>query len=196
LEPSGAHLAGVLDHLRDGAPEHFEALNEELGRLLPEYDRILFDTPSAGLRALALRTRQGWHKIPASDLSQGTLLALALLTLAYLPNPPPLIGLEEPDHGIHPRLLRPVQDALYRLSYPESAGEKREPVQVVATTHSPYFLDLFKDHPEEIVIAHKTDQEARFERLTDQPHIAEILQGALLGDVWYSGVLGGVPAAP
>jgi predicted ATPase len=193
LREDGGAFAGVLDQLRDREPERFEALNEELGRWLPEFDRILFDTPSSGHRAFLLRTRKGRHALPATDLSQGTLLALTMLTLAYLPDPPPIVCLEEPDRGIHPRLLRHVQDALYRLSYPESVGEVRQPVQVLATTHSPYFLDLFKDHPEEIVIAHKVGQEARFEHLSDQPAIAEMLGEAPLGEIWYSGILGGVP---
>ncbi len=193
LTSEGDQLAGVLDRLRDRAPERFEELNRELGRMLPEFDRILFDTPSNGQRSFLLRTRRGGHVIPAVDLSHGTLLALAIITLAYLPDPPPLIGLEEPDRGIHPRLLRDVRDALYRLSYPSQFGESRPPVQVVATTQSPYFLDLFKEHPEEIVIAQKEGLEARFERLSDRPDIEEILADAPLGEVWYSGVLGGVP---
>ena len=193
LSGKGGGLAGVLERLRDDAPERSEALNAELGRWLPEFDRILFETPQAGHKAIKLRTRVGQHAIPVADISQGTLLALAILTLAYLPDPPPTIGLEEPGRGIHPRLLRDVQDAIYRLAYPESSGEQREPVQVVATTHSPYFLDLFKDHPEEIVIANKLEGNVTFTRLTDLPNIDEILSGAPLGDVWYSGVLGGVP---
>jgi predicted ATPase len=193
LQENGANLAGVLDRLRDEAPERFEALNEALGLWLPEFDRILFETPTQGQRAFLLRTRQGHYKIPAANLSQGTLLALALLTLAYLPFPPSVVCLEEPDRGIHPRLLRDVQDALYRLSYPESCGEKREPVQVVATTHSPYLLDLFRDHPEEVVIAEKGEDGARFERLSERSDLDEILRGSHLGEVWYTGVLGGVP---
>jgi len=196
LDSSGRNLAGVLDQLRDREPERFDALNEEMGRWLPEFERILFDTPSAGHRSFALRTREGQHKIPASELSQGTLIALAILTLAYIPDPPPIVCLEEPDRGMHPRLLRDVRDAMYRLSYPENYGEKRDPVQVIATTHSPYLLDLYKDHPEEIVIAQKVGQEVKFERLSDRDDLDEILRDAQLGDVWYSGVLGGVPSHP
>ena len=202
LEPSmelgrgGAYLAGVLDRLRDDAPERFKALNEEWGRWLPEFDQILFDTLGGGVRAFRLRTRQGHYAVPATDLSQGTLLALAILTLAYLPNPPSMVCFEEPDRGIHPRLLRDVQDALYRLSYPESFGETRPSVQVLATTHSPYFLDLYRDHPEEVVIASRIGQEARFERLSDRRDLEEILGDAPLSEVWYSGILGGVPAEP
>ncbi len=193
LSPNGNNLVGVMDSLRDKEPERFEALNKELGRWLPEFDRILFETPKTGHRAFLLRTRKGHHKIPARDLSQGTVLALAILTLAYLPDPPSLIGIEEPERGVHPRLLRNIQTALYRLSYPEQFGEERQPVQVIATTHSPYFLDLYKDHPEEIVIAQKTADGATFERLSDQPDIMEVLDDAPLGEVWYSGILGGVP---
>lgn len=194
LQPDGMNLAGVLDRLRDGQPERFEALNEELGRWLPEFDQILFDTPATGHRAIALRTRDGGHKIASRELSQGTLLALAILTLAYVPDPPWFVGFEEPDRGIHPRLLRDVQDALYRLAYPENFGETRDPVQVVATTHSPYFVDLFRDHPEEIVIAEKTGKEARFVPLCDLPNVDEILRDAHLGEAWYTGILGGVPS--
>lgn len=190
----GSNLAVVLDRLRDEHPERFEQLNAAVAGWFPEFDRILFETPGKGMRALSLRRREAGHVIPATNLSQGTLIGLALLTLAWLPSPPPLIGLEEPDRGLHPRLLRDVRDAIYRLAYPEQCGEKRDPVQVVATTHNPYFLDLFKDHPEEIVIAEKLDQEAKFHALTEREDIAEILGDASLGEVWYSGVLGGVPA--
>ncbi len=194
LEKSGAGLAGVLDRMRDNNPEKWEAVNRELQRWLPEYDRVLFDTPKDGHRAIKLRAAQGAYSIGAQDLSHGTLLALALLTLAYLPDPPPIIGLEEPDRGLHPRLLTDVRDAIFRLAYPESSGEKREPVQVIATTHSPYMLDLFKDHPEDIVIAGKTTDNVVFQRLSEMPDIEEILSGESLGEIWFSGVLGGVPA--
>ena len=40
-----------------------------------------------GQRSLLLRTRQGQHGIAAIELSQGTLLVLAILTLAYIPEP-------------------------------------------------------------------------------------------------------------
>ena len=194
LAPNGAELAGVLTRLQLREEERFQALNAELARWLREFDRVRLDLDKNNRSVLRLRTREAHHEIPAADLSQGTLIALAMLTLAYLPNPPPVIGLEEPDRGIHPRLLRHVKDAIYRLSHPENCGENREPVQVIATTHSPYFLDLFKDHPEEIVIANKDGLDVQFQRLSEQPDIQEILGDAPLGEIWYTGILGGVPA--
>ena len=125
-----------------------------------------------------------------------TLLALALLTIVHQPDAPSLIGLEEPDRGLHPRLLRELRDALYRLSFPADFGIERAPVQVVVTTHSPLFLDLFKDHPEQVIIAEKSaDGTASFKNLSDDGQLREIIGDAPLGEVWYSDVLGGVPVA-
>jgi predicted ATPase len=197
LGSDGSRLAAVLDSLRDSHYERFEALNLEFVRWFPEFDRIQFETPDVGKKALLLRTKIGRHLHRASDLSQGTLFALAFLTVAYLPTPPPIICFEEPDRGIHPRLLQELRDAMYRLAFPDTYGEsKRAPVQIIATTHSPYLLDLYKEHPEEVVIAHKDAQGAHFEALADNPDIIELLEGAPLGEIWFSGILGGVPTAP
>lgn len=194
LQEDGAHLAGVLDRLRDRNPEGFETYNRELAALVPEFDRVLFETPSPGVRGFMLRTRVGRHAVPARNLSQGTVLALALLVLTHLEAPPTMICIEEPDRGIHPRLYREIRDALYRLSYPEQFGLERPAIQVLITSHSPYMLDLHKDHPEEVVITEKVGSEATFSALSDRDDLDELLSEASLGEIWYSGVLGGVPA--
>jgi predicted ATPase len=194
LQRNGANLAGVLDHIRNSDEEAFSALRADLARWIPEYDSIIFETPQQGHRSVKLRRTEDKQLIPATDLSEGTLLAICLLTIAYNPTSPPIICLEEPDRALHPRLLRDVRDALYRLSFPEQFGIKRRPVQIIATTHSPYFLDLFKEHPEQIVIAEKqNDGSATFKSLADDEQLREIIGDAPLGEVWYSGVLGGVP---
>ncbi len=195
LGSDGSGFAWVLARLHDRFRDRFEKLSKQLTFWLPEFTEVTFDFHQSQ-RVFFLRRREGGHEIPASQLSQGELLTLALLTLAYLPEPPTLIALEEPDRGIHPRLLRLVRDALYRLSYPENYGDDREPTQVIATTHSPYFLDQFSEHPEEIVIANRSGDNVQFERLSEQPYMDEILAGARLGDIWYTGILGGVPSEP
>jgi len=196
LREDGFGLANVLDDLSDQEPERWEALNHELNRWLPEFDHVTFERAPNSTKSFQLRTAFGHHKYSASDLSQGTLFAVALLTLAYLRKPPAIVCFEEPDHGIHPRLLESIRDAMYRLAYPKDFSGNREPVQVIATTHSPYLLDLYKEHPEEVVIAHKDELGAHFERLSEKPHITELLKGAPLGDIWFSGILGGVPSSP
>ncbi|MGH8244110.1 MAG: AAA family ATPase, partial [Steroidobacteraceae bacterium] len=161
-----------------------------LVRWFPEFDRVLFRTPVEGHRLILLRTRAG-YAVPASALSHGTLLALALMTLGFLRETPPLFAIEEPERGIHPRLLTAIRDALFRLAYPEEYGDDRPGRQIIVTSHSPYFLDLFRENPENVVLAHKESGDVRFERLSDRPDMEEILRDVHLGEAWYSGVLGG-----
>lgn len=196
LSHDGATLAAALDQVRDRDPEVLAALNAELTRWLPEYDQVLFDTPAKGRRAVALRTRVGRHRIGAKQLSSGTLLALGLLTIVHGDTGAQIVGIEEPEAAIHPRLLRNVYDALVRMAYPAEHGIDRAPRQVIVTTHSPYLLDLFRDHPESVVIAERHEDAATFARLADREDFDEIVSGGPLGEAWYTGVLGGVPTSP
>jgi predicted ATPase len=193
LASNGGNLAAVLARWKEASPAVFDRLETEFCRLLPEFGGLELVCLADGRVALAARLAEDKERILAESMSQGTLYVLATLVLAYEPSPPSLICIEEIDRGIHPRLLREIRDAFYRLSHPDSFGESRAPVQIVATTHSPYLLDLFKDHPEEVVIAQKEGQEARFERLVDRPDFQELLDEGPLGDIWFSGILGGVP---
>jgi predicted ATPase len=192
LASNGGNLAAVLAELRARAPGDFTALVTELKRLLPEFSALELIESAEGMVELVMRLDDG-SPVSAENLSQGTLYLLGMLALAFEPNPPSLVCIEEIDRGIHPRMLREMRDLLYRLSYPQSAGLTRKAVQVIATTHSPYLLDLFREHPEEIVITQKHGTEARFMRLADRKDIKELLSEGSLGDMWFSGILGGVP---
>lgn len=194
LAADGGNLAARLAALRERAPEAYAGLRGELLRIFPEYDELVL-APERGSFALRLADPEEASLVAPADLSQGTLYTLALLALAHDPAPPAVVCIEELDRGIHPRLLRDVRDILYRLSYPADQGLEREPTQVIATTHSPLLLDLFRDHPEEVVIAEKAGRAATFSRLSDRADLAGLLEeGGSLGDLWYSGILGGVPA--
>jgi predicted ATPase len=192
LATDGANLAAVLAQMRTRAPDAFSALTEEMLRIMPEF-RSLEMVENADERIeFGLRLVEDGF-VPAGELSQGMLYLLGVLALAFDPDPPHLLCIEEVDRGIHPRTLREIRDALYRLSYPKSFGSDRRPVQIIATSHSPYFIDLFREHPEEIVISHKHGRAAHFARLADRPDLPELLREGSLGDMWFSGILGGVP---
>jgi predicted ATPase len=69
-----------------------------------------------------------------ADLSDGTLRFLLLLTILGNPKPGALIAIDEPETGLHPRMLSVVA---------ELAVDAAERTQVVLTTHSPELLDAF-----------------------------------------------------
>ena len=77
--------------------------------------------------------------ILAKFASDGTLKMLAYLSVLYDPEPPQLVGIEEPENHLHPRLL------------PEIAEECRiasARTQMMVTTHSPFFVNSLR--PEEL----------------------------------------------
>jgi predicted ATPase len=192
LARDGGNIAAVLARMRETAPDSFSALTAELLRVLPEFHSLELVEHADDKVEAGLRLAEGGF-LPVSELSQGMAYLIAILALGFAPSPPPVVCIEEVDRGIHPRTLREIRDALYRLSYPESFGLTRGPVQVVATTHSPYLIDQFREHPDEIVISQKRGRAAHFERLSDRQDLPELMKEGSLGDMWFSGILGGVP---
>jgi predicted ATPase len=193
LKSDAANLAAVVAWWRQKSPHALSHLEADFCRIMPEFSGLDFRMVGDGRVELLARLADGSDSLPAENLSQGTLHLLAILALAHAPVPPGIVCLEEADRGVHPRLLREIRDALYRLSYPLERPGERAAVQVLATTHSPYLLDLFKDHPEEVVLANKQGNAATFERLSERADIMELMKEAHLGDLWYSGILGGIP---
>jgi predicted ATPase len=194
MSKDGSGFAAALDRLRDTNEDAFDRLQEDLASWLPEFDHLAFDTPAPGHRAFKLRRKRTKEYIKSRDLSDGTLVALALLFISHNTDRPTLVCLEEPDRGLHPRLLKQLAEATFRLAYPAEFGLNSAPTQVILTTHSPIFLNFLKDHPESIVIAEKRDNGlADFHRAEEDPHYREVIEDCSLGDIWFTGVLGGVP---
>jgi predicted ATPase len=75
-------------------------------------------------------------------LSDGSLRYLCLLAILCDPEPPPLIGLEEPELGLHPDLLPKVADLLV-------AAAQR--TQLIVTTHSDILVDALTERPDALV---------------------------------------------
>ncbi|HLP08395.1 MAG TPA: AAA family ATPase [Opitutaceae bacterium] len=190
LGDDGTNLPAALHRLEREEPEAFARVQAEFRRILPEYRSIGVAVASDGTRRLAAEIEGESRQLGAEDLSQGTLVLLGLLVLTQARPLPAILCLEEIDRGIHPRLLREIRDLLYRMSYPPVGATA---TQILTTTHSPYLLDLFREQLEEVIITQKRGAEATFERLSDREDLRGAIGNASLGDLWYSGILGGVP---
>jgi predicted ATPase len=98
--------------------------------------------------------------------------------------------IEDIEHAIHPRGLKPMIETIRRIS-------KEHEVQIIMTTQSPYVLDCFQEEKfwADVLIVEKTDGVSRLtnadERLKALGYEKE-MANVPLGDLWYSGALGGV----
>ena len=128
IGPAGQNLAGFLRTLKALEPERFQAVERSLPMLIPGVEGIEVEPNDRAEIELRLRVRG--VSIPARLLSDGTLRMLALLALSAGPDAPALIGLEEPENGIHPRRIELVAEYLRtRLILGKT--------QYIVTTHSP-----------------------------------------------------------
>ena len=188
LGPDGSGLAATLDRIRSVHPDAFARIEEELRRTVPEVKSLLTPTVGNGEKAIGIRETSG-QDFDAAEISDGVLLTTALLTLVHQPEPPTVLCLEEPENGLHPRRLADVVDLLTRLAYPED-GERG--AQVILTTHSPYVVDLFRDRPENVLVVDRNAVGSTIRTLEQALSVVHGSPGDPLGELWYSGVLGGV----
>ena len=176
LDEGGENLPLVLSHLHGASKKK---LLDALRRL---FDGIVdFQCPVTGGMVSLFLEESGGRSIPATRLSDGTLRYLCLLAVLLHPEPPPLIGIEEPELGLHPDLLPGLADLLVEAS---------ERTQLIVTTHSDVLVDALTERPESIVVCEKHDGQTRMRRL-DKADLAKWLKDYRLGDLWTSGELGG-----
>ncbi len=176
LSANGDNLAIVISRFTSGRRER---LAEYLDRF---YDGIVaVSTPVEGGTASVVVEEKSGRLIPASRLSDGTLRYLSLLTVLLDPTPPPLIGIEEPELGLHPDVIYDLAELLV-----EASGR----TQLVVTTHSPTLIDALTDYPSSVVACEKHDGETRFRRVN--PEALKTWQNERsLGEVWSMGGIGG-----
>ncbi len=196
MESNGFGLALCLDEILSFDRDKFVQLESRFTKIFPHIKSIkLIQEPAyrapaddpeqvtmlqnADGKGLYFEMEESGQLIPASQASDGTLLVLAYLSVLYLPQPPRLLLIEEPENGIHPKRLRDILEILRNLVHEQSH------TQVVLTTHSPYGLDLFK--PEEVTLCTKLDTgEIKTTRMSDSPVVLQQLDVFTLGEIWTS----------
>jgi len=177
LEEDFSNLGLFLNRLR----RHSKAKNALLNALRDLYEGLTdFDVSVEGGTVQVFFT-EGDYTIPATRLSDGTLRYLCLLAILCDPEPPPLIGIEEPELGLHPDILPKLADLLV-------AGSERS--QLIVTTHSDVLVDALTEHPESVVVCEKHAGQTVMKRLEGE-RLAHWLKDYRLGELWTRGELGG-----
>jgi predicted ATPase len=149
-----------------------------LSSRVPRLEKVEAEMLADGRLLLQIKDAPFERPILAKFASDGTLKMLSYLTLLYDPEPPPLIGIEEPENYLHPRLLQEVA---------EECRNATDRTQIMVTTHSPFFVNGLR--PEEVWILYRDDSGyTKAVCANDISGIAKfIAEGAKLGDLWLEG---------
>ncbi|MDP3154701.1 MAG: AAA family ATPase [Archangium sp.] len=186
LKPSGENLAATLDRLHGEQPAVRRRIEQEVSAVVPSITGIVTPTVDAeGNKVVGIL--EGDQVFKADAVSDGILLFLALSTVSQMSGGRAFVCLEEPDRGIHPRRIKEILEQINRVAATGS--------QFLLTTHSPVLLNEFRDYPESVLILDRTDEQGtRATQLSSLPDVQQQLRDVSLGELWYSGVLGGVPS--
>lgn len=179
LAEDGSNLTAVLNSLVLEHRDAWEELEMHLRAVIPSFESL--GVRPRGARGMAIGT---WREhgikdeLTLGDLSEGTLRLLCWLAVAFSPNLPPVLFIDEPELGLHPRVL-PMLAGAFKLASARA--------QILIATHSPHFLSQFK--LEDIAVMRKEDGRATFVRPVTSDalrHEVEALGGEAIAKLFLS----------
>jgi predicted ATPase len=184
LDRRGHNLANYLQHMENESPLRLKEVLSRVARRIPGVQEIKSKKSPDGRLLIQFNDRGYEEPFFAADMSDGTLKLFAYQLLLADPEPAPLIGVEEPENGLHHQVLASLAHDMRR------AAEKARGPQIFVTTHSPYFVDALL--PEQVWILQKDEHGASTAaRAADQRAVkALVAEGLPLGALWHSGDFG------
>jgi predicted ATPase len=187
LFPNGENLGTVLHEILNRYEYRNSAndLRDFLKAAYPTFEEIHCDTTYGTPPQVLVRMRE--KGMPRStelwELSDGMLRFLCLATALLNPLSPPSVAIDEPEAGLHPRLLPIVADMI------KTASER---TQVLVTTHSPDLLNRFDIADVAVMTRDEDAAKAKWHRPRDRKSLVQMLksvEGETLGDLHRSGEL-------
>ncbi len=189
LTEYGENFSSWFMTLQASYPEEFRLIKQVAKDTLPGLEEIL--TPPTQFGTTYVSTKEKHLKQPVAILhmSDGEIVFLAWLSLIFAPAEfgAPLFCIEEIENHLHPKLLETVVEV-----YTQKQSERGpQAAQVILTTHSPYLVD--KMSLDDLIVVEKSDGATKCIRPATKKHLRELLEREELGlgELWYSGALGG-----
>jgi len=178
LSATGNNLPNVIQFLKEQHPERLLKVLNILKNRVPRLEKVDAEMMQDGRLLLQIKDAPFEQPVLSKFASDGTLKMLAYLTVLYDPDPPQLIGIEEPENQLHPRLLPELS---------EECRSAAEFSQLMVTTHSPFFVNGLR--PEELWVLFRDEFGYTNARCaSDIQGINEFYaEGALLGNLWMEG---------
>lgn len=187
LRRDASNLAAFLFELRKRHPDTYSQIRKNVQLAIPFFDDFALRPEVVGTEDEQIRL--DWHQkgsdyefLP-SQLSDGSLRFICLVTALMQPDPPATIIIDEPELGLHPHAIV-LLGALIR------SASKR--MQVIVSTQSMALVDEFD--LEDLLIVERKDGETVFCKLNPDEYKLW-LEDFSVGELWKKNVLGGrIPA--
>lgn len=189
IGPDGSGLASVLAYLKLSQDEVFDRVEQALRQVVPAVKRIRIERakvpsrPGNNIAIGALWGHQvvldmrGAKGVNANSAGEGTLMALALLTVLMGPTQPQLVLLDDIELSLHPAAQGKLIESLREIQ------KKNPQLQIVATSHSPFVLNYLEAKEVRMTFLAENGF-ARCEKLTAHPEFEKWKDLMTPGEFW------------
>ena len=179
LNQTGDNLTRLLHTFKLNNKKVFREIVSALKKVNANFSDIDFNLFSSNIELLIEET--GFNKsIPISNISDGTIRFLCLMSILYNPKRGTVICIDEPELGLHPDMIRTLAEAV------EYAAKTS---QIIISTHNPDLLNHFS--VENIRVFEKNENNATIVSQYDVDQFDEFMNKYMTGQLWRQGHLGG-----
>jgi len=185
LRPDASNLAAYLFRLQEDDPEVYAQIRKTVQLAIPFFDdfalkprKIKGDDEQI---RLLWRQKDSDYRFWPSQLSDGSIRFICLVTALLQPDPPSTIIIDEPELGLHPYAITLLASLL------RSASTR---MQVIVSTQSVPLVDEFT--VDDLIIVEREQGDTVFKRL-DEEELKTWLEDYTLGELWEKNILGGRP---
>lgn len=185
LRPDASNLAAYLYKLSEESPDVLDQICKTIRLAIPFFDDFVLKprklkTEEEQIRLL-WKQKDSDYSLWPSQLSDGSIRFICLVTALLQPDPPSTIIIDEPELGLHPYAIT-LLGALLR-----SASTR---MQVIVSTQSVPLVNEFSI--DDLIVVEREQGSTVFNRL-DEDDFMTWLEDYSVGELWEKNILGGRP---
>ena len=185
LRSDASNLAAFLYRLQQEAPGRYTQIIKTIRLAIPFFEDFvlkpqILPTEEQQIRLLWKQIDSDYALWP-SQLSDGSIRFICLVTALLQPDPPSTIIIDEPELGLHPYAITLLGSLL------RSASSR---MQVIVSTQSVPLVNEFS--LDDLIVVEREDGATAFKRL-DADEFNDWLEDYSVGELWEKNILGGRP---
>lgn len=180
LFPDGTNLPQILNTIKINYKANYKKIADMLNEVNPNFSGFDFNFIGGNIE-LMLEEKGLNSSVHVSNISDGTLRYLCLLSILYNPNRGRLVCIDEPEVGLHPDMIVNIANAIKEAS---------EESTLIVSTHSDNLLNYFE--VENLKVFEKNEYNSSEINSFTSVQFADWYKEFSIGQMWKQGDFGGV----
>lgn len=185
LRTDASNLAAFLYKLKEEAPIEYQQIRKTIGLAIPFFDDFVLKPQTLPSEEQQIRLlwkqKDNDYALWPSQLSDGSIRFMCLVSALLQPKPPSTIIIDEPELGLHPYAITLLGGLLH------SASTR---MQIVVSTQSVPLLNEFSVN--DLIVVERENEVSVFKRLNEE-EFSSWLDDYSVGELWEKNILGGRP---